>query len=83
MFDKSVIKNYLKTNVDNFKCIDFIISTVTEVENTLEVEAIVHNFSQHYKVYVTIDVNDLNLFISSLKPPFDNVSFLETMVFTV
>ena len=57
MTDKDILKSYLKDNVDNFKTIDFVISKTAKTDNIIHIEAIVFNFSQHYKAYAIIDLD--------------------------
>lgn len=63
MIDKDTVKNYLKSNIYNFKDIDFFVSSVTETNNTIQVEAVVHNFSQHYKVYAVINIDKYKAYV--------------------
>lgn len=57
--NKELLKEYLISNVDNFRGIDFLINDAKLVDpETLEVEALIFNFSQGHRAYAKVKVND-------------------------
>lgn len=60
------IKEYLKNKVDNFRNIDFVVLNCDENDfGEIEIEAMLHNFSQHHKVYATINIVDFEEYLQN------------------